>query len=569
MIVGIDLGTTNSLIAVWRDGGAELIPNGHGGMLTPSVVSLGDDGAVLVGLPARERLSIHPGRSAAAFKRAMGTPHLFKLGKQSFRAEELSALVLGSLKADAERVLGAPVRDAVITVPAYFGEAQRKATRAAGQLAGLNVLRLLNEPTAAALAYGLHEGADGEERRVMVLDLGGGTFDVSILEMFEGVMEVRASTGDNRLGGEDFVDAIMDTFIAEGGAGLPPRNRAEPVHAALRRAAEVAKRALTDADAADVVLAHKGREHRWTLTRERFESVSAPLLARLRAPVERAIRDAKLMPDDITHLVLAGGATRMPLVRRMAARLFGRLPIATVHPDEVVALGAAVQAGLVARDAALDDRVMTDVAPYTMGVAVSERGRDRAVRSGLYQPVIERNTVIPASRTLTLQTMEDNQRELVVQVFQGEARMAADNIELGKLRIAVPAARAGEQKVEVRFTYDTSGLLEVDVTASATGVARRLVIENQPGVLSPAEIEQRLAALAHLKVHPAEQAENQAVLARIERLYAERLGDERAAVAARLDDFRAALARQDPAPITRMRTELLEWLDVVDTSFFG
>ena len=568
MIVGIDLGTTNSLIAVWRDGGAELIPNGHGSALTPSVVSLADDGAVLVGLPARERLSVHPARSAAAFKRAMGTPHAFKLGKQSFRAEELSAVVLGSLKADAERALGAPVRDAVITVPAYFGEAQRKATRAAGQMAGLNVLRLLNEPTAAALAYGLHEG-DGEERRVMVLDLGGGTFDVSILEMFEGVMEVRASTGDNRLGGEDFVDAIMDAFIAEGGAGLPPRGRNEPAHAALRRAAEVAKRALTDADAADVALAHKGREHRWTLTRERFESISAPLLARLRAPIERAIRDAKLMPDDITHLVLAGGATRMPLVRRMAARMFGRLPIATVHPDEVVALGAAVQAGLVARDAALDDRVMTDVAPYTMGVAVSERGRDRGVRSGLYEPVIERNTVIPASRTLTLQTMEDSQREVVVQVYQGEARLVADNVELGKLRIAVPPARAGEQKVEVRFTYDTSGLLEVDVTASSTGVARRLVIENQPGVLTPAEVEQRLAALAHLKVHPAEQAENQAILARTERLYQERLGDERALVAARLDAFRAALDRQDPAEVARLAREMTEWLDVVDTSFFG
>ena len=403
----------------------------------------------------------------------------------------------------------------------------------------------------------------------MVLDLGGGTFDVSVLEMFEGVMEVRASTGDNRLGGEDFVDAIMDGFIAEAGAGLSPRGRNEPVHAALRRAAEVAKRALTDADAAEVVLTHKGREYRWPLTRERFESISAPLLARLRAPVERAIRDAKLMPDDISHLVLAGGATRMPLIRRMAARMFGRLPIATVHPDEVVALGAAVQAGLVARDAALDDRVMTDVAPYTMGVSVSERGPNQTLRGGFYEPVIERNTVIPASRLLTLQTLENNQREVVVQVYQGEARMAADNIALGKLRIPVPPAPAGEQKVGVRFTYDTSGLLEVDVTASSTGIARRLVIENQPGVLSPSEVEERLAALGHLKIHPADQADNQAVLARTERLYQERLGDERVQVAARLDAFRAALTRQDPEEIAHMRKELADWLDVVDVSFFG
>ena len=568
MIIGIDLGTTNSLAAVWRDGAIELIPNALGSVLTPSAVSLDRDNTIMVGMAARERLASHPDRSVGAFKRAMGTPHAFRLGNQTFRAEELSSLVLRVLKEDAERHLGVVVADAVITVPAYFSDAQRKATRAAGQLAGLNVVRLLNEPTAAALAYGLHEGRS--ERRILVLDLGGGTFDVSILEMFEGVMEVRATAGDNMLGGEDFVSAIMDGFIGAVGwtAGIPPRGHEQPVHAALRRAAEVAKRALTDAETHEMVLAHQGREWRWTVTRDGFEQLSQPLLARLRAPVERALRDAKLMPVQIDHLVLAGGATRMPLFRRLAARLFQRLPIATVNPDEVVARGAAVQVGLVARDAALNDRVMTDVAPFSMGIEVADARDGQVVATGLYLPVIERNTVIPASRSVRVQTLRNGQRQLDVRVFQGEARQVADNIPLGQLRLPVPPAPAGQQSVEIRFTYDTSGLLEVDTRVDATGATRHLVIENQPGVLSAAEVQQRLEAMAHLKVHPRDQAENQAVLSRAERLFSERLGEERAQVAGRLDQFRTLLERQDPAEIGRFRGELIEWLDLVDTSYF-
>lgn len=568
MIVGIDLGTTNSLAALWQDGEPVLVANALGSVLTPSCVSLDADGAVLVGMAARERLSTHPDRTVAAFKRAMGSPHEFRLARKSFRAEELSAFVLGSLRQDAERHLGEAVTDAVITVPAYFSDAQRKATRAAGQLAGLNVLRLLNEPTAAALAYGLHEAE--AEQRILVLDLGGGTFDVSLLEMFEGVMEVRATAGDNMLGGEDFVAAIMDGFIADVGerAGIPPRSRDLPIHASLRRAAEVAKRALSEAEEREMTLVHRDHTLRWTLTRERFELLSAPLLARLRAPVERTLRDAKLTPADIGRLVLAGGATRMPLFRRLSARMFQRLPIATVNPDEIVARGAAVQAGLLARDAALDDRVMTDVAPFTMGIEVSD-GRDgQVIVSGLYLPVIERNSVIPASRSIAVQTLRDGQRQVDVRVFQGEARRVEDNIPLGQLRLAVPPAPAGQQSVDIRFTYDTSGLLEVDTLVKATGAMQRLLIDNQPGALTPEQIEKRLAALAHLKIHPREDAENQALLARAERLYAERLGDERRQIGARVDQFRALLERQDTKEIAASRDDLTAWLDVIDVSFF-
>ena len=567
MIVGIDLGTTNSLVGVWRDGGVSLIPNPLGDVMTPSAVSVADDGSILVGQSARDRLSTHPGLSAAAFKRAMGTQFRFSLGDRPFRAEELSALVLRSLKADAERFLGEPVTEAVVTVPAYFSDAQRKATRAAGQLAGLDVRRLLNEPTAAALAYGLHEQA---ERRIMVLDLGGGTFDVSILELFEGVMEVRATSGDNFLGGEDFTAALMDGFLAAvgGAAGIPARGRDLAVHSALRRSAETAKRALADSDSCDVVLVHEGRELRWTVGRDDLEALSGPLLVRIRAPVERALRDARIQPGDVEHLVLAGGATRMPAFRRLVARMFQRLPIATVDPDEVVARGAAIQAGMVARDAALSDRVMTDVSPFTMGIEVSESHDQQVVESGLYLPVIERNTVVPASRSVTVQTLRDGQRVIAVRAFQGESRRVADNIPLGELSVSVPAGRAGSQSVEVRFTYDASGLLEVVTMVGATGSRQRLVIENQPGVLSAAEIERRLAALAHLRVSPRDQAENVAVVARAERVYAERLGEERDDVGRRLGRFRRVLAGQDPAEIATVRDEFDAWLDVVDVGFF-
>ncbi len=375
----------------------------------------------------------------------MGTDHVFELAGRPFRAEELSALVLRSLRDDAERFLGTPVEEAVITVPAYFSNAQRKATEAAGQLAGLRVRRLLNEPTAAAMAYGLHAGAT--EERILVLDLGGGTFDVSILEVFEGVMEVRATAGDNRLGGDDFTGVLMAGFMEAVGAaaGLPPLREDGAVRGDLRHAAEVAKRALTAGHDHVMTLVHDGRQLGWPVTRDGFEARAQPLLARLRAPIERSIRDARLKPADIDHLVLAGGATRMPMVRRMAAQLFDRLPVATVDPDQVVALGAAVQAGLTAQDAALADRVMTDVAPFTLGVETSKGRGGKMMLDGIFLPLIERNTVIPASRTSTLSTVADFQSRILIRVFQGEGRLVKDNIRLGELDVPVPPARAGSR----------------------------------------------------------------------------------------------------------------------------
>jgi len=389
--------------------------------------------------------------------------------------------------------------------------------------------------------------------------------------MFHGVMEVRATAGDNFLGGEDFVDLIVDAFIASasGSARIPPRSEPHEIHAVLRRQAEIAKRELSVRDEYEMVAVYRGETLRWKFGRERFEELSEPLIKRIRIPIERALRDSNVHPDQISHLVLAGGATRMPLVKRLAARLLRRMPVAHINPDEVVALGAAVQAGLKMRDAALEDVVMTDVSPFTLGIEVSAARDGEIVATGLYHPIIERNTVIPVSRSTRVFTLQDGQRRLRVRVFQGEARMVRDNIHLGELMIAVPPASAGQESVDVRFTYDVSGILEVEARTNSTNDIAQMVIESQSGSLTSEEIATRLAAISHLKSHPRDQAENQALLARAERLYEERLGEERQQVAHWIDGFRVVLERQDLREIAEFRAKFLEWLEQVDVTFFS
>lgn len=563
MIVGIDLGTTNSLIAVWDNGAARLIPNSLGQMLTPSCVSVDDDGAILVGQAARERLQTHPQASAANFKRLMGSDKTLYLGKRAFRPEELSALVLRSLKEDAEAALGHPVTEAVITVPAYFSDAQRKATRTAGELAGLKVERLLNEPTAAALAYGIHL-RDGESK-FLVFDLGGGTFDVSVLDLFDSVMEVRASAGDNYLGGEDVVTALVEHFFV---AGDVPATLRTDAHFMQRLAAqaELAKRALSDAPRATIRVADGDAHYTLELDETGFEKLCSLLLARLRAPVERALRDARLPIAELDNIVLAGGATRMPLVRKMAARMFGRFPACDIDPDQVVALGAAVQAGLKMKDAALDEVVMTDVAPYSLGVATTMHIDADHFSHGHFDPIIERNTVIPASRVKRYFPLQDTQRVIELLVYQGEARMASENIKLGALTI--PLAAGNDEGVDVRFTYDVNGLLQVEATLVRTRDVHTLVIEGNPGMLSAQEIAQRFQALSELKIHPRDHMENRTLLARGERLYQQLRGDERERLGREIARFEQALGTQERRMIVPAVDVFRQVLDYFDHQSF-
>jgi molecular chaperone HscC len=450
-----------------------------------------------------------------------------------------------------------------VTVPAYFSDGQRQATRVAAQLAGLNVRRLLNEPTAAALAYGLLEN-DDDEAKLLILDLGGGTFDVSIIEKFEGIVEVRATAGDNFLGGEDFVDAIVGEFMRVAGdvPELAGKDGAA-LQAQLRRRAELLKREASSQHMASLRMTIGGREIDLTLSEGELTELYAPLLARLRGPIQRAMLDSRLTPSDISAVILAGGATRMPDVRRMAARLFKRMPIANIDPDEIVARGAAIYAALLARDEAFEEVVVTDVAPYTMGIEVASDTKG-AIVAGLFSPIISRNTPIPVSRVQTYSTMKLGQTLVNVEVFQGESRLVRDNIRLGTIPVTVPRNLKANESFDVRFTYDRDGILEVEVMMHSTQRTWREVFQNQVGSMTQDEIEHRLQQLAALKTHPRDQAENVAALARADRIFQEHIG-ARAAIQEYSGRFTLALEQQDPREIARVRKDLLAVLDRVES----
>jgi molecular chaperone HscC len=558
-VIGIDLGTTYSLAAIVVDGKPVVLPNAVGELLTPSAVSLGDGGTVLVGAAARARATTHPERTALSFKRDMGTARMIELGDRTFSPQALSAMVLASLKRDAEATLGRTVDEAVVTVPAYFGDAQRQATRDAAAIAGLTAERIINEPTAAALAYGLHERH--RELKAVVIDLGGGTFDVTVLEILEGVIEIQASAGDTKLGGDDFDSAlaelVADSLEAEQRISVREQPRA---WARVRDACELAKRRLSDAELARVVLfdlplgGDRTIELELPVTRDRAEHAWRPLLERMKAPIQRALRDASLRADQVDEVLIVGGATRMPCVAKLAAQLFGRLPLRTLPPDEAVVLGAAVQAALKAGDAALDDMIVTDVAPFSLGVETADR-LGRELVTGLFTPIIERGTVIPTSRQQTFATMAKGQRAITFGVYQGEHSLVRDNTKLGEYTIrGLSPPPDGHTTVDVRFTYDLNGILEVDMTFD--GKTETLVIEGAANRLTAAQLKAARDAMARLKFHPREALPNATVLARADALFVELTGDARDFLREAIAHFRLALEGQDEARIGMVRDQL-------------
>lgn len=557
MIVGIDLGTTNSLIGVYGGSSVQLIRNALGEFLTPSAVSIGDDGSVLVGRAGRDRLVSHPDRSVGSFKRWMGAKRDTVLGGRTYLPEELSALVIRSLLDDAEAALGVRPEEAVISVPAYFSDSQRRATKRAGELAGIRVERLINEPTAAALAYGLAEKLD--DAYVMVLDLGGGTFDVSILEIFSGVVKVHASAGDNYLGGDDFTAVLETAWIRRHGINREAMQAGEM--AQLRRRAELAKLALSAGQATSLKATVSGREYVLEMDEAAFEELIAPLVQRMRQPIERALRDAGLRGSDLADVVMVGGASRMPQLAKLAARLLGRLPLRHVAPDEAVAQGACVAAGLKARNVALEEVVLTDVCPHSLGVEVSIDIGNGQHSAGQFDPIIERNSTVPVSRMRAYYPVGARQEQLTLNVFQGESPVTRNNILLGSLNIPITPGVPAENGVDVRFTYDINGVLQVEAKVQKTGIVRELILMQEGSQISEAEARQRMAELAALKVHPRDEQRNIAALSRIERLYAESLGEERPWLQQMLLQFQAVLGMQDPKRVEEHRQALSSALD--------
>ncbi len=540
-IIGIDLGTTNSLVSHWTESGPVIIPNVHGTNMTPSVISIDESNEILIGHAAKERQISHPHLTVSTFKRFMGTQKKYKLGNYSFTPEELSALVLKSLKADAEHHLGEVVGEAVISVPAYFNDMQRTATKRGAELAGLKVERLISEPTAAALSYGLHQM--DTETKYMIFDLGGGTFDVSILEHFEGVLEVQSVAGDNYLGGEDFTELLIGHFSESQGIKFNTLSQKEK--AALYKQAELCKIALSESETGTMKVTHNSKEFTKNYTRDDYEKIAGNLLLRLKKPVERAMRDASISPKDLDAVILIGGATRMQLVRSTVGRMFAKLPYTHINPDEAVALGAAVQAALKARNKSLEEMILTDVCPYTLGISTGKRLESGKIEQGIFSPIIERNSPIPISRVETYSTIGDNQTAILLEVYQGENWRVDDNVKLGEMEIKVPQNKAGREPVDVRFTYDINGILEVETLVTSTGIKKRLVIANNNSGMTPEEIDVSFNRLKELKIHPREKMENRLLIETGARLYEESLGSKREYIAELLVRFESTLETQN------------------------
>ncbi|MBT2788397.1 MULTISPECIES: molecular chaperone HscC [unclassified Halomonas] len=557
-IIGIDLGTTNSACGVMTDDGVKLIPNRLGDLLTPSVVGLDEKGSILVGRHAKERLIHHADSTVASFKRLMGAEHKIKLGKkQLFSPVELSALVLKSLKEDAETWLGEPVEEAVISVPAYFNDNQRQATRQAGELVGLKVERLINEPTAASLAYGLDDQLEGT---FLVLDMGGGTFDVSLIEYFDGVMEVHASAGDNFLGGEDFVEAMISEVLREN--EIERKQLFAHQLQTLYMQMETVKRRISQQPDQTLNIQLGESSIEWRCTSEWFEKTCTPLLLRVKRPIEQTLRDAKISAGQIDNVILVGGSTRLSHFRSIVGRMFGRLPSCHLDPDTVVALGAAIQAGLKSRHQALDEVVLTDVCPYTLGTGILNH--DNPADGLKYFPIIERNSTVPISIVRQICTAYDNQEELSAKIYQGEHRLVDRNVYLGELVVSVPKGPRGKEVLDIRFSYDMNGLLEVDATVVSTGKTYSKVIEFSPGSLSEEQKSASREKLAGLKFHPREDERNSTILARAERLYESNLGSKREAIADLIGQFERVLDGQNPHEIHKARENVDRLLDSLD-----
>ncbi len=567
--IGIDLGTTNSLCAIFEDGKPRLIPNSHGEFLTPSVVGVLESGDIVVGAAARELRVAHPERTAWCFKRYMGSDRKIRLGKTSYTAQELSSLVLKSLVEDAKSHLKCDITDAVITVPAYFNDHQRQATKLAGQLAGLNVRRIVNEPTAAALVYGFHERE--AEKNLCVIDLGGGTFDVTVMEIFEGTLEIRATAGESQLGGEDFTDRLVSAVLANQKMQLELAELKHPLHVSrLRVECERAKRTLTSKELARIRLPELNGEfsaepREFKINRETFKKACSKLMDRVTVPIDRALRDARLTPREIDDVLLVGGATRMPVLVDYVTNYFGKPAQMQFNPDEVVALGAAVQAALIDQDVAVNDVVMTDVCPFTLGVEIA-KDLGGQVQEGYFHPILHRNSTIPISREEVFSTMVPNQRQVEVRVFQGDARRVSENIELGKLQVEnLPPGPAG-MSIRIRFTYDLNGLLEVEAYADG-GRKYRAVLTNHVKGLSQEQIQAAVNRLQELKFYPRENLNNQRLARFCERMIGELHPSQRQQLDMALDFFEAAMNQGDSQQFTSAKQALLMTLSALGIQY--
>ncbi|MDX6153934.1 Hsp70 family protein [Marinococcus sp. PL1-022] len=572
-IIGIDLGTTNSAVSVLKNGHPEIIPNKEGGRVTPSIVQMNFNGEIIVGQEAKDSYPSLTSQTVLEVKRLMGSEEKVSMGEESYRAEEISAHILTYLKKSAEEMLAEEVTEAVVTVPAYFSDAQRKATQKAGELAGFKVDRLINEPTAAAMAFGF-ENVD-KNQHLLVYDLGGGTFDVSIVEMFNGVLQVKSSAGNNELGGMDFdkkiVDWITETFEKEKGFNVyVDADESEQLRreALLKEAAEKAKKTLSAQTVAKIQIPFLGIHENapisidLELSRAEFEKLIDPLVKLSMKEVEKALTDAGLDVSDVSEILLVGGSTRIPCVQETVENKFNRTPLKTVNPDEAVALGAAIQGGI--KEGTVDKAkglVVIDVCPYTLGVEVSKYVNDTIVH-GYFDEIIPRNETIPVTETKPYYTMEDNQTEVKINIYQGENPYVKDNILLADDMIlkGVPEAPAGEETINVTFEYDINGILQVEAVINSTGKKIQQAIQSQKGVMSDVEVSQSQIKIADEWDHSDLFSRAKSTIYKAEKRAEQLEGDQKQKMEKKIEMLHAALKEGKTEKVRQRQGEVTDLL---------
>lgn len=552
-MIGIDLGTTNSLGAVYRDGKVELIPNRFGSYLTPSVVSMESDGSIVVGEIAKARMVTAPERTVSSFKKDMGTERKWLLGEKVFLPEELSSFVIRSIVEDAENYLGEKVEEAVISVPAYFHDSQRVATKRAGALADVRVNRIINEPSAAALASYFDTG---HEQLFLIFDFGGGTLDVSIVECFDTMVEILSVSGDNRLGGDSFHEIMVENFLKE--HDLSRKQISNKEYAILLRQAESCKQRLTTEEIAAMTAVFGGVEYKSEYTNDRLLEESGIIFAKIKDVLMRALRDGDLRVQDMDTVVMVGGSSKMPLVQSYLQHLFGMIPVVTENCDEMIARGLGLVCAVKARKEEVKDFVLTDICPFTLGTDIV----NEADPEHLYmEPIVERNTVLPCSRVERFYTSHNNQTKIEIQILQGEHAYADDNLKLGKMSVSVPRKKAGEEAVDIRFTYDINGILIVDITVVSTGKTITKVISQK---IEGQELERKAAELEKLKIHPKELSENKLIMEKLQALYEEVPTYLREQIRDAIQQFEYYLAKQNPRSIRNYRTYLEQMIEMLE-----
>ena len=558
-VIGIDLGTTNSLASVWKEGSPVIIRNSLGTMLTPSVVGVDEDNNVVVGEVAKERLISHPEKTASEFKRSMGTKTTFSLGENSFTPEQLSSLVLNKIKEDAEAFLGEEITEAVISVPAYFDDCRRNATKQAAEMSGLKVERLINEPSAAALAYMQKHGF--EDGTYMVIDFGGGTLDVSMIDSFDSVMEILAVAGNNQLGGKDFNTAIYKHFLKEN--GLTEDSLTAEQKASIYKSAEVCKIALSDIPMSIMSVNIADKSYTLSLDNNSLIKIAHEVFEKIGEPVKRVLRDSHMNIYEVKDIILVGGSCKMPTVAAYIERLTGRKPCTDINPDTAIAVGAGIFAGMKDRNKDFKDVILTDICPFSLGTAV----QDSRTMETIMDFIIQRNSMLPTSKMHDYYAASDNQTKIRVTVYQGESIIPANNIKLGELLIECPPTPLHEYIASLRLTYDINGILVVDVTANDKKTYSKVIL-SESNTMSEEELAKCKEQLNKLRLAPPDDERYQLLIARAERIIEETLSFERKIITEALMDYKACLANgneRDIRLLTKKFSRFLDQAEGIDT----